>query len=98
MVRIIYNWFVETENLENFKESWRYTTNKIHNSVSGAKGSFMLQKKSNPNEILTIAKWEKLSDWENFWGTETPTDMYKMHKLGTRLSHEVYDEIEDYTK
>jgi len=98
MIRIIYSWQVETKNLEKFKEVWKLTTNKIHENVVGAKGSFMITEHKNPNKILTIARWDTLKDWEAFWGAKNPKEMSGMHELGKRISVEIYDEFDDYTK
>ena len=62
MIRIIYNWKVEPEKLELFIETWKRTTNKIHEEVEGARGSFMLQNDKDTKEIKTIARWDSLND------------------------------------
>lgn len=98
MIRIIYNWQVETQNLDKFKEVWSFTTNKIHETVAGARGSFMLINHTDPNKVLTIARWDTLEDWKAFWGSENPREMSKMHELGRRISVEIYDEFDDYTQ
>lgn len=43
MIRVVYRRKVEEENFENFQEAWSRTTNRIHETVSGALGSFMLR-------------------------------------------------------
>ncbi|MCL6265347.1 antibiotic biosynthesis monooxygenase family protein [Flagellimonas myxillae] len=98
MVRIIYSWNVAPENLELFIATWKRTTNRIHEEVKGAKGSFMLQNNSNPGEIKTIAKWDSLEDWKKFWQDSKPGQMQSMHDLGERVSVEVFTEVDDFTK
>lgn len=98
MVRVVYRWRVPPENFEAFKKIWRTTTNNIHKSVTGALGSFMLRSFENPTEVITIAKWESLESWKNFWGNKNPKEMEAMSKLGTRISAEAFEEIEDHTK
>jgi heme-degrading monooxygenase HmoA len=97
MVRVIYRWQVKSENFDEFKKIWSVTTNRIHESVAGAHGSFMLRSFENETEVLTIAKWDSLESWKNFWGNENPKEMEAMRKLGKRISAEVFEEIEDYT-
>lgn len=98
MIRVIYRWHVEPENFEAFKSVWSATTNRIHESVAGALGSFMLRACERDSEILTVAKWESLASWESFWGNQNPQEMEEMRKLGTRISADVYDEIGDFTR
>lgn len=65
-VRIIYRWQVAPENFEAFQETWRATTNHIHDTVPGAKGSFLLRSSESPTEVLTVAKWDNLASWTKF--------------------------------
>lgn len=98
MLRVIYRWQVEPENFEEFKQTWRTTTNHIHETVPGALGSFMLRACENSSEILTVAKWDSQASWERFWGNQNPSQMQGMRALGTRLSVDVYNEEEDHTR
>ena len=98
MTRIIYTWHVAPEKLERFIETWIRTTNRIHKEVKGAQGSFMLQSDKDTKEIKTIAKWDSLSDWENFWNKSKHYQMESMHKLGERVSVEIFKEIDDFTR
>ncbi len=76
---------------------WSTTTNRIHDSVIGARGSFMLRSIENVTEVTTIAKLDSLESWDNFWGSENPKEMESMGKLGKRVSAEAFEEIEDHT-
>ena len=98
MVRVVYHWHVKSENFEEFKKIWGTTTNRIHESVTGALGSFMLKSLENGTEVITIAKWDSLESWQNFWGNENPKEMEAMRKLGKRISAEAFEEIEDHTR
>ena len=98
MIRIIYSWKVELDQLESFIETWKRTTNKIHEEVHGARGSFMLQSDSNPREIKTISRWDSLEDWKNFWEDSNPTQMQSMRDLGERISVQIFKEVDDFTK
>ena len=97
MIRIIYTWNVQSKNLETFIEIWKKTTNSIHKSVKGARGSFMLQNHNDLSEIKTIARWDSLEDWKNFWQDSKPQQMSAMHELGERVSVEIYTEVDDFT-
>ena len=96
MIRVIYRWQVAKDNLAQFQQEWSVATNKIHDTVPGALGSFMLQ--GADDEILTIAKWESLESWQAFWGMANPVEMENMQQLGTRLSVTAYDELADFTR
>lgn len=98
MIRIIYRWQVQPKNFDQFREAWSVATNKIHQSATGARGSFMLQGHEDTSMVLTIAKWDTLEGWEEFWGVEIPKEMKTMHALGKRISAEVYEEIDDFTR
>ena len=97
MIRIIYSWKVPPDNLEPFIDTWKRTTNKIHNKVKGARGSFMLQNPKDPQEIKTIARWDSLADWELFWQAGNHRQMQTMHDLGERVAVEIFKEIDDFT-
>lgn len=96
--RVIYRWEVEPQNFDKFVDVWRTTTNRIHASVPGALGSFMLRGHEKTTEVLTIAKWASFEDWEAFWGNANPAEMEDMRALGTRISVESYSEVEDHTR
>ena len=98
MVRVIYRWHVNSENFEQFKKTWTKTTNRIHETVAGAQGSFMLRSFENETEALTVARWDSLESWKSFWGDENPKEMEAMRKLGKRISAEVFEEIEEHTR
>ncbi len=98
MIRIIYSWKVKPENLEHFIETWKRTTNKIHETVEGARGSFMLQNDEDNSAIKTIARWDSLDDWKQFWQEGKPGQMGSMHDLGKRVSVEIFREVDDFTR
>ena len=98
MIRVVYRWEVSEDNFATFRDTWRETTNRIHATVPGALGSFMLRGAENTSEVITIARWESREAWEAFWGNADPADMQVMRSLGTRLSAEAFDEVEDHTR
>ncbi len=98
MVRVVYRWRVAPENFDEFKKTWRQTTNSIHHSVDGALGSFLLRSVEDDTEVITIAKWASLEAWKSFWGNANPEEMAEMRKLGERIAADAYHEIEDHTQ
>jgi heme-degrading monooxygenase HmoA len=98
MIRVIYRWEVQPRDFEDFRRVWSVTTNRIHESVPGALGSFMLRASDRDAEVLTVAKWESEESWREFWGKQDPEEMQEMRKLGKRVSVEAYTEIDDYTR
>lgn len=98
MIRVIYRWEVQPRDFEDFRRVWSATTNRIHDSVPGALGSFMLRASSRDSEVLTVAKWESEQSWKKFWGKQDPEEMQEMRTLGKRVSVKAYNEIDDYTR
>lgn len=98
MIRIIYTWKVEKEKLDLFIDTWKRTTNRIHEEVQGARGSFMIQHAENSSEIKTIARWDSLNDWKKFWHESNHSQMGTMHDLGERVDVEIFREIDDFTR
>jgi len=98
MFRVIYEWRVPVDKMDEFQHVWRAATESIHESVEGALGSFMLQSSDTPEKVLTIAKWNSREDWEQFWGNRNPEKMQKMREIAERVSVEAFNEVEDRTK
>ncbi|TOK95278.1 antibiotic biosynthesis monooxygenase, partial [Vibrio parahaemolyticus] len=55
MFRVVYEWHVPVEKMDEFQNVWRSATESIHHSVEGALGSFMLRSYDTPEKVLTIA-------------------------------------------
>lgn len=98
MFRVVYEWRVSIDKMDEFKNVWRIATESIHRTVAGALGSFMLHSYDTPEKVLTIAKWQTREDWELFWVDRNPEKMQKMHEIAERISVEAFDEIEDRTR
>ncbi len=98
MIRIVYSWKVPTENVDLFIETWKVTTNKIHEEVKGARGSFMIQNHEDPTEIKTVARWDALEDWQRFFQGSNPSQMLMMRDLGERTGVDIYKEVDDFTR
>lgn len=98
MIRVVYRWRVEPENFEAFRDSWRSTTNRIHDTFAGALGSFMLRSLEDACDVTTVAKWDSLESWQRFWKDNNPEAMRKMRTLGERLSADAFEEVEDHTR
>jgi heme-degrading monooxygenase HmoA len=97
MIRIVYEWQVRPENIAAFREAWQQATTSIHQSIAGARGSFLLQARGDPCRILTVARWDSVEDWEAFWKMANPRQMLGMRALGKRVCVMVYDEFADLT-
>lgn len=97
MIRVVYRWQVEPENFQAFRKAWRATTDRIHETVAGAMGSFLLRSCESETEVLTVAKWDSLESWKRFWGAADPEQMRSLRMLGVRVSTEAFEEIEDRT-
>lgn len=98
MVRVVYRWQVAPQDFEKFHKTWRATTNRIHASVIGARGSFLLRSFDDETNVITVAKWDSLAAWKEFWGNANPQEMAAMRALGERVSVECFKEIEDHSR
>ncbi len=98
MIRVVYRWQVAPQDFNAFKETWRRTTHHIHESVSGARGSFMLRSVEDESEVTTIATWDSLASWQAFWGNNNPEQMKAMGGLAQRISVDAYEQIEDHSR
>ncbi len=98
MIRVFYRWEVKPENFKTFKDVWRTTTINIHNMVDGAHGSVLMVDAEHRSTVITMAKWDSIDVWKEFWGNSNPQEMYKMNQLAKRVSVEVFEEIEDQTQ
>ncbi|MCP5007021.1 MAG: antibiotic biosynthesis monooxygenase [Planctomycetes bacterium] len=94
---MIYRWRVQKVDEEKFKAAWAKATTKIREFTVGARGSVLLQSHQDPTEFVTIARWDKIENSQNFWKDSSRTEMQDMHTIAERLSADAFDEIEDYT-
>ena len=97
MIRVIYDWQVQQENISGFRHAWEQATTGIHAKFRGARGSFLLQAADEPGRILTIARWDTREDWEAFWEQSKPEEMAVMQCLGECINVTVFDEYADFT-
>ena len=97
MIRVIYRWRVQKAEQEKFRAAWAKATTAIRESISGARGSVMLQSHQDPDEFITIARWDKVEDWQAFWTDSSRTEMQDMHAMAERLSADVFEEVADHT-
>ena len=97
MIQIVYRWEVPLENRAAFLAAWEKTTVSIRESTEGARGSICIVGVDRPTEILTIAKWDELRQWQDFIAQAKSTSMKEMHALGRQVSHQAYEQAGDFT-
>ena len=97
MIQVVYCWEVPVASQAAFLAAWEETTVRIRESTEGARGSFCVVGVEDPTEILTIARWDTLEQWQAFVANANVTSMQKMHALGTRRSATAYRQVGDYT-
>lgn len=97
MIQVIYRWDVSLENRAAFLTAWEKTTKAIREATEGARGSFCIVSVERPTEILTVAKWDELAQWQAFVTTAKSDSMKAMHDLGTQLSHDAFEEAANFT-
>ncbi len=97
MIRVMYRWKVQKTDEEKFRTVWAKATTKIRESTVGARGSVLLQSHQDPTEFVTIARWDKIEDWQTFWKDPSRTEMQDMHAIAERLSVDAFDAVEDHT-
>ena len=98
MFRVVYEWRVPAEKMDEFQNIWRSVTEDIHHTVDGALGSFMLRSSDTPDKVLTVAKWESREAWQSFFGNSNPEKMKAMRNIAERISVEAFDEVADRTR
>ena len=97
MIQIIYQWDVPVAKQAAFLAAWEKTTLTIRETTVGARGSFCVVSVDTPTEILTVAKWEELEQWQDFIKGAKLTSMREMHELGTQISARAYVQKGDFT-
>lgn len=97
VIQVIYQWDVPEEKQAAFLAAWERTTLAIRESATGARGSFCVVSVDSPTEILTVAKWEELGQWQEFVKAAKLTSMKEMHELGTQISSRAYEQKGDFT-
>ena len=97
MIQVIYRWEVSEDRQPAFLAAWEKTTLTIRETTAGARGSLCVISVDRPTEILTIAKWDELAQWQRFVGGAKLTSMREMHELGRLVSHDAYRQQGDFT-
>ncbi len=57
----------------------------------------LLHSHQDSTEFLTIARWDTIESWQQFWKSPLKKEMQPMHDIAERLSVDVFEEIEDFT-
>jgi len=87
MIQVIYRWHVPADNRDAFIAAWAGATQQIRATIKGARGSFCIVGVDDPTEVITIARWDELDQWQEFVKTAKSATMTEMHRLATPLSH-----------
>ncbi|WP_259346356.1 hypothetical protein [Vibrio diabolicus] len=66
MFRVVYEWRVPSEKMDEFQNILRSTTDSIHQSVDGAFGSFMLRSYDVPEKVLILPSGEHVKTGSGF--------------------------------
>jgi heme-degrading monooxygenase HmoA len=66
MIRIMYRWKVHPGQEGVFAQAWTQGTKLIRTTVRGARGSLLLQSRTNPGVFVAIARWSNIEDWQAF--------------------------------
>jgi heme-degrading monooxygenase HmoA len=97
VIPIIYRWEVPVDKQAAFLAAWEETTVTIRETTVGARGSFCVVSVDAPTEILTVAKWDRLDQWQDFIKGAKLASMKEMHALGTQISSRAYVQKGDFT-
>ncbi|RDL43509.1 antibiotic biosynthesis monooxygenase [Marinomonas piezotolerans] len=96
MIRVVYEWQVSPENISDFCDAWKQTTQIVRETYPGAQGSCLLAEDGKVNHFLAIARWNSKEEWRDFWSTDNPPEVIRMSTLATLVSIKIYDEIGSY--
>jgi heme-degrading monooxygenase HmoA len=72
MIRVMYRWKVNPGQEGVFARAWTHATKVIRATVKGARGSLLLQSRTDPCEFVAIARWASVEDWRAFRRAEKP--------------------------
>jgi heme-degrading monooxygenase HmoA len=72
MIRVMYRWKVTPGQEAVFARAWTQGTKVIRATVKGARGSLLLQSRTDPCEFVAIARWASVEDWRAFRRGEKP--------------------------
>jgi heme-degrading monooxygenase HmoA len=72
MIRIMYRWRVNPGQEEVFAKAWTHGTKVIRATVKGARGSLLLQSRTDPCAFVAIARWASVENWRAFRRGERP--------------------------
>lgn len=97
MIQVVYRWDVPVDQQTAFLAAWERTTVRIRETTVGARGSLCIVSVDRPTEIVTVAKWDELEQWQEFVNGAKLTSMKEMHDLGTHVSSEAYVQKGDFT-
>ncbi len=97
MIRVIYKWRVPLERQAEFEKIWQETTRRIHETTSGARGSFCLASIDDPTEVLTVALWDSEGQWREFIENAKATSMSGLHDIAEQISAKPYIQLGDET-
>ncbi|MCO4785199.1 antibiotic biosynthesis monooxygenase family protein [Marinomonas atlantica] len=97
MIRVVYEWHVSPENIAEFCDAWKSTTQIVRETHPGAHGSCLLEEDNKPSYFLAIARWNSREEWRDFWSTDNPPEVIRMSTLGKLISIKTYDEIGNHT-
>ena len=97
MMRVVYRWQVEAGKEEVFAKAWATGTKAIRSKIKGARGSLLLQKRTDPPTFVGIARWLSLEDWKAFRRGKRPSPQAfrTAGKVSTLLSVETFNEVRD---
>jgi heme-degrading monooxygenase HmoA len=97
MMRVVYRWQVETGKEEVFAKAWAIGTKAIRSKITGARGSLLLQKRTDPPTFVGIARWLSLEDWQAFRRGKRPSPaaFRAAGEVSTMLSVETFNEVRD---
>ena len=97
MMRVVYRWQVEAGKEEVFAKAWAVGTKAIRSKITGARGSLLLQKRTDPPTFVGIARWLSLEDWQAFRRGKRPSPaaFRAAGEVSTMLSVETFNEVRD---
>lgn len=97
VIQVIYRWKVAEENRPEFIAAWSRTTLRIRDATEGARGSLCIVNVDDPTDVLTIARWDRIEQWQAFLKAARSSSMSEMHALGEQVSYTAYEQIDDHT-
>jgi heme-degrading monooxygenase HmoA len=97
VLRVLYHWNVEPQDAREFGEAWAEVTLAMRRTHPGARGSALMQSRSDERLFVAMAEWTSLAEWQATRGATpaAPAAEERMKKSGRFVRFELLELCRD---